>query len=165
MAWRSAPLEVTALARCALTLGASPARADDASSISAPRYVDPQPQPHFVRAAAEVGALLLLGEVQYATATSNSIDWDLHYDWPSFRKKLTGDAVRFDTNRFDTNMMTHPAGGTLYYVAARRQSAHAPRVVSLHRRGLDALGVCGRVSRDGEHQRSARDAARRRGVR
>lgn len=60
-----------------------------------------------------------MGVIQYAASTSNSQDWDLGYDWQSLRAKLTGDAVRFDTNHFDTNMMTHPFAGTFYYIAAR----------------------------------------------
>src|SRR5690242_12224823 len=78
-----------------------------------------QPSPNYLRAALEEGAILIGGSVQYATASSNSVDWDLQYDWPSFRSKLTGQSVRFDTNHFDTNMVTHPVAGTLYYVAAR----------------------------------------------
>lgn len=111
---------------CAVALGVlgaaftpSSARADDAAPLAAPSYLDPQPEPYYLRAAAEVGALLVLGEIQYATEQSNSQDWDLRYDWPSFRSKLTGESVRFDTNRFDTNMITHPVAGALYYVAAR----------------------------------------------
>ena len=95
------------------------ARADDAAPLAAPRYVDPQPEPYYLRAAVEEGVLLVLGSIQYATEQSNSQDWDLHYDWPSFRSKLTGESVRFDTNKFDTNNITHPVAGTLYYIAAR----------------------------------------------
>ncbi len=95
------------------------ARADDSASLEAPRYVGREPEAYHLRAAVEELALLVLGSVQYATEQSNSRDWDLHYDWPSFRSKLTGESVRFDTNKFDTNMVTHPVAGTLYYVAAR----------------------------------------------
>jgi hypothetical protein len=81
-------------------------------------YVSPA-EKHYLRATLELSAVMLAGAVQYATEKGNSTDWDLGYDWPSLRAKLTGDAVRFDTNRFDTNMITHPAAGALYYVAAR----------------------------------------------
>lgn len=81
-------------------------------------YVSPA-EKHYLRATLELSAVMLAGSVQYATEKGNSTDWDLGYDWPSLRAKLTGDAVRFDTNRFDTNMITHPASGALYYVAAR----------------------------------------------
>ncbi len=81
-------------------------------------YATPQ-RKHYLRATLELGAIMAAGAVQYSTTQGNSTDWDLGYDWPSFRAKLTGDAVRFDTNRFDTNMITHPVAGWLYYTAAR----------------------------------------------
>ena len=108
-----------ALGVLATSFFSTTARADDGAPLAAPRYADPQPESHYLRAAAEVGAILVLGEVQYATEQSNSQDWDLNYDWPSFRSKLTGESIRFDTNKFDTNMVTHPVSGTLYYIAAR----------------------------------------------
>lgn len=72
-----------------------------------------------MRAAAEEVAVLAIGVIQYNSVQSNAVDWDLGYDWASFRGKLTGQSVRFDTNRFDTNMVTHPVAGTFYYIAAR----------------------------------------------
>ena len=104
---RAAGIAVAMIALCGVPRSA---RADE------PR---PYAEPHYVRAVVEEGAVLLVGGIQYATSTSNSQDWDLQYDWPSLRAKLTGEAVRFDTNHFDTNMMTHPFGGTFYYIAAR----------------------------------------------
>ncbi len=86
------------------------ARADD---------VEHAPAPNYFRAALEEIAILGGGAVQYASTSSNSQDWDLGYDWPSYRSKLSGASVRFDTNRYDTNMVTHPVAGTLYYIAAR----------------------------------------------
>jgi hypothetical protein len=55
----------------------------------------------------------------FAEQQTNSIDWALNYDWLSFRRKLTCEACKFDQNFFDTNFLTHPAAGTLYYLAAR----------------------------------------------
>ena len=103
-------LAAIAIATLAALCFSTRARADE------PR---PYNEPHYVRAVIEEGAVLVVGGIQYATSTSNSQDWDLEYDWPSLRSKLTGDAVRFDTNHFDTNMMTHPFAGTFYYIAAR----------------------------------------------
>jgi hypothetical protein len=109
----------SALALALALVSTTDARADDGAPLAAPRYEGREPEAYHLRAAAEEVALFVLGSVQYATEQSNSRDWDLHYDWPSFRSKLTGESVRFDTNKFDTNMVTHPVAGTLYYVAAR----------------------------------------------
>ena len=103
----------------ALVLATACAWADDAEPTATTfAYVTPQKK-HYLRATVELGAIMVAGAVQYAAEKGNSTDWDLGYDWPSFRAKLSGEAVRFDTNRFDTNMITHPASGTLYYIAAR----------------------------------------------
>ena len=75
---------------------------------------------HYLRAALEQVGVLGVGLAHYfANRDANSVDWDLDYDWQSFRKKLVGDAYAFDTNLFDTNFLTHPGSGTLYYLAAR----------------------------------------------
>lgn len=55
----------------------------------------------------------------YIKQQENEIDWALNYDWLSFRQKLTCAACTFDQNFFDTNFVTHPLAGTLYYIAAR----------------------------------------------
>ncbi len=106
----------------ALVLGARDARAQEPKEAtpddSAFQYTT-RGEPHYIRAALEVGLVLGLGSLQYGMEQGNSTDWDLNYDWPSFRSKLTGDGVSFDTNRFDTNMLTHPVSGLLYYWAAR----------------------------------------------
>ncbi len=83
------------------------------------RYQLP-PKPRYARAAIE--ELIVLGgeALQYwKDRDINSEDWDLDYDWASFRGKLTGVAYSFDTNRFETNFAYHPAAGTLYYLAPR----------------------------------------------
>jgi Domain of unknown function (DUF3943) len=98
--------------------GIVPSRAGAENDVHALTYVH-EPQHHYGRAIIEEVALFLAGSVQYATEKGNATDWDLDYDWPSFQKKLSGEAVRFDNNRFDTNMLTHPGAGALYYLAAR----------------------------------------------
>lgn len=121
-----APLARKALARAtlaiALSLSAHPARADDDGISDAGRtfeYTRPS-EKYYLRATLEELGLLGLGLVHYfANQDINSVDWDLDYDWPSMRSKLVGDAYALDTNRFDTNYITHPAAGMLYYVAAR----------------------------------------------
>lgn len=102
------------------------AAADDAPACThctrfdprALRYTANAPK-NYLRASIEEVAVLGAGLAQYFDTTGNSADWDLDYSWDSFSKKVTGDAIAFDTNRFDTNWVTHPAAGWLYYVAAR----------------------------------------------
>jgi hypothetical protein len=108
---------IAAAFACALSL-AQPLRAHAEEDTRVLPYVHP-PDRRYLRAVVEEVALFGLGSLQYASEQGNSTDWDLNYDWPSLEKKLTGDAVRFDNNRFDTNMLTHPAAGALYYLAAR----------------------------------------------
>ncbi|HXU79904.1 MAG TPA: DUF3943 domain-containing protein [Polyangia bacterium] len=55
----------------------------------------------------------------------NSQDWDLKWDAESWRRKLTFDAVRFDTNAFATNAISHPRTYTLSYVVARSNGLSA----------------------------------------
>jgi hypothetical protein len=50
----------------------------------------------------------------------NAVDWELTWSAPSFREKLwTFEAVRLDTNTFETNAIWHPAAGVSTYLAAR----------------------------------------------
>lgn len=53
-------------------------------------------------------------------AADNEPDWELSWSEPSFREKLwTFQAVRMDTNSFETNTIKHPAAGVVTYLAAR----------------------------------------------
>jgi hypothetical protein len=75
---------------------------------------------YYLRAAVEELGLIGAGLGYYfIQQQQNSIDWALNYDWLSFRQKLTCEACAFDQNFFDTNFVTHPLAGTLYYIAAR----------------------------------------------
>lgn len=50
----------------------------------------------------------------------NVVDWELSWSTPSFREKLwTFEAVRLDSNTFQTNTILHPAAGVYTYLAAR----------------------------------------------
>lgn len=99
-------------------------RADDTDEVvvaSPPpslRYVKPA-EPEVVRALLVESVIFGVGLGQYLLDTSNSRDWDLDYDWPSLRSKLTLRSIAFDNNRFPTNFVTHPVAGTFYYGAAR----------------------------------------------
>jgi Domain of unknown function (DUF3943) len=83
---------------------------------------------HYVRAGIEVFALVAVGTALYwADADTNSADWDLTWDLESWRKKLiTGEGLAFDINKFDTNAVSHPVAGTLYYLAARTNTLSIP---------------------------------------
>ena len=98
---------------------------DDAGDTLALRYVRPAPK-NYLRMSIEELAILGAGLIQYFDTTGNSADWDLDYSWDSFSKKLTGEAVSFDTNRYDTNWVTHPVAGWLYYVTARSNRLSIP---------------------------------------
>lgn len=108
----------------ALVLAAARARAAEPTDDewSAPdrtfRYDGPVSK-NLVRVALEEIGLLGAGYLQYLQTTGNSADWDLDYSWGTLGKKIAGSAIAFDTNRFDTNWVTHPVAGLLYYSAAR----------------------------------------------
>jgi hypothetical protein len=82
-------------------------------------YQAPAPANYFRAAVEEVGLIGAGLGYYFIEQRQNSIDWALNYDWLSFRQKLTCEACRFDQNFFDTNFVTHPAAGMLYYLAAR----------------------------------------------
>lgn len=116
-------LRALTLALCTGPLG-EVARAAETDAIlsEASRTFEYQTKPdkQYLRAALEELGLLGLGLLHYFSQhEANSVDWDLDYDWESFEQKLDGSAYSFDTNHFDTNFITHPAAGTLYYWAAR----------------------------------------------
>jgi hypothetical protein len=84
--------------------------------------LDPYPdRRHYLRASLETLGGLALSEAWYwRNLNFNSVDWDLKWDAPSWRRKvITFDAIRFDTNAFDTNAVSHPRTYTIAYVAAR----------------------------------------------
>lgn len=115
-----------ALALLAASLvGAREAAAADDDGDTTLRYLGPAPK-NYLRMSLEEVAILGAGLIQYFDTTGNSADWDLDYSWNSFSKKLTGEAVSFDTNRYDTNWVTHPGAGWLYYVAARGNRLSIP---------------------------------------
>jgi hypothetical protein len=78
-------------------------------------------QRHFLKAGIEVAAFLGVGAIWYWSAEeTNSVDWDYHFNWESFRKKLvTFDGVRFDNNTMHLNSPGHPLAGAIYYLAGR----------------------------------------------
>jgi hypothetical protein len=94
-------------------LPAPPAPIDDGDG---PRPSPPHP---YVRTTLETTALLAAGLAWYWHHPSYS-DWDLRFDWKSWRSKLFSDRdIVFDDNRFDTNSVAHPIAGAAYYQIAR----------------------------------------------
>lgn len=116
------PRLAAALALGLLALG-SPARAAEIDATGEERIRDPEPRKrHFVRATEEI--FLINGPIgvtwYWTNADLNQADWDLRWDWPSWRRKIvTFDAVRFDSNDFGTNAFNHSLSGTAYYWTAR----------------------------------------------
>jgi hypothetical protein len=95
-------------------------------TLDAFSYVRPQ-EKYYLRGALEVATVLIVGNVDYlqntgargGTVRAGDKRWDLRYDWPIFRTKLTGEYWHVDTNHFNTNYVSHPFAGTMYYTSAR----------------------------------------------
>lgn len=95
-------------------------------TLDAFSYVRPQ-EKYYLRGALEVATVLVVGNVDYlqntgargGTVRAGDKRWDLRYDWPIFRAKLTGEDWHVDTNHFNTNYISHPFAGTMYYTSAR----------------------------------------------
>lgn len=100
----------------ALVALAGPARATEQE---APFVYTTKAEPDYFRMAVEEVGILGLGVLQYQSTKSNEQDWDVRVDWPGVRSKLLWEASSFDDNKFDTNWLTHPAAGFLYYSTAR----------------------------------------------
>jgi hypothetical protein len=122
-AWARARNLLLAVASTCLSTWLTPAPASADEALREARrtfeYTTPAKK-HYLRVLLEETALAGLGlAYYYVKQRENSVDWALGYDWPSFREKLSCRACGFDDNHFDTNFITHPAAGTLYYLAAR----------------------------------------------
>jgi hypothetical protein len=88
--------------------------------LEMPELVSPTRPRHAGRAWLESAAVLLGGTAWYwSDLDFNSRDWDLRWDWPSWKSKLTLQAVRFDQNIFQTNAVSHPRAGFAQYQIAR----------------------------------------------
>ena len=82
---------------------------------------DPK-EKHYVRTVEELAVIDgVIGAAWYWTNQDlNQRDWELRWDWPSWRRKLvTFDAVRFDSNDFTTNGVNHMFSGGVYYLTGR----------------------------------------------
>jgi hypothetical protein len=76
----------------------------------------PEREPHWLRAAVEMAALVGLGTAYYwADPLANAEDWDD----PTVGEKLRFEAVRFDNNLTSTNHILHPGAGAALYGFSR----------------------------------------------
>lgn len=94
--------------------------ADEPSSAAEPQY-------HALRAALELGTVFLLGEAYYVTTSTVVPNWQLDYNWQTFHDKITGAAFGPDINRFGTNFIGHPLGGSGYYLSIRSNNGSVLR--------------------------------------
>ena len=79
-------------------------------------FADDRREPHYLRAALEMGALLGVGTGYYwLWPAANRKDWV----FPDFAVKVTDPAVTFDNNMHRTNHILHPVGGSMYYWFSR----------------------------------------------
>jgi hypothetical protein len=75
---------------------------------------------HTGRAIIETLAVLIAGTGWYWTNTNlNAEDWELQWDWESWRKKVMLEAYCFDTNTFSVNGVRHTWAGVVYYQVGR----------------------------------------------
>src|SRR4051794_22170063 len=124
----SARTTATWLVTCVAFASPALALAQDTGGMSAPPLellpaegADDRQPAHLGRALLETLAVQTGGTVWYwQDLEFNSPDWDLRWDWPSWRWKLLSlDAVRFDQNQFGTNAGWHPTWGTVSYHIGR----------------------------------------------
>ena len=60
------------------------------------------------------------GVAYWATPNDQKEDWAMHWDWSSWKSKLTStDPIVFDTNRFEANAIRHPIVGAATYQIGR----------------------------------------------
>jgi len=115
------PFATTILLAATLSAELPPAAPDVANPASVELDSEPKHQRHAVRAVVETAFALALNVVWYRwDADFNAPDWELRWDRDSwYRKAVTFEAVRLDSNRFSTNAGSHTEGGTLIYLIGR----------------------------------------------
>jgi hypothetical protein len=98
--------------------------------LEPPAALDDDRRPaHLGRALLEALLVQVGGTVWYwQDLEFNARDWDLRWDWASWRRKLLSlDALRFDQNEFGTNARWHPTWGAFTYQIARGNGLPAGR--------------------------------------
>lgn len=85
------------------------------------------PSRDYGRALFEQVLILGAGFAEYTSnKAANEPDWDLAPEWSSVESKLLFSSLTFDNNKFDTNWLTHPFAGFLYYSSARGNRLSLP---------------------------------------
>ena len=76
---------------------------------------------NFMQATLNMAMVLGSGQIWYwSNKDFNAVDWEYGFDWESYRQKLvTFEAVKFDSNEFETNSMAHPFAGAWYHLGAK----------------------------------------------
>ena len=123
--WAGAFLAVTSSAAAETSADAG-ATTETTQTFAVPESATTHQEKYYLRAVLEHQGLFVLGLLWYVTTTDIRHDWDLGYRWDAFEDKLTGAAIKIDTNRFGTNFIGHPVGGTGYYIAARSNGLSIP---------------------------------------
>jgi hypothetical protein len=110
---------ILAIAATVVCLGRTAAAADGLQLELGPP--EPERPTLRLRTAEEILFGLTIGTLWYfRNPVFNSVDFQLHWDEESWRRKLlTFDAVRFDDNIFQTNAASHARSGMGYYQVAR----------------------------------------------
>jgi hypothetical protein len=109
----------------ALLLAAAPELPPVVPDLTTPSALEldttPRHRSHPVRALVETTFALAFNVAWYQwDADFNAPDWELRWDRDSwYRKAVTFEAVRLDSNRFSTNAGSHTEGGTLIYLIGR----------------------------------------------
>lgn len=108
-----------------------------ADELEAPAHFELEPPPliadrpyHPIRATFETATAGALGAAWYwSDLDFNTRDWDLTWNWPSWKRKFTLEAVRFDQNLYQTNAVSHPRMGVLQYATMRGNGFGLPASV------------------------------------
>src|SRR5687768_13491872 len=125
-AWIGALCAVAHAASAETSADAGAATTHDLQAFTPTSLPPTTEEKYYLRAVLEHQGLFVLGLLWYVTTTDIRHDWDLGYRWDAFEDKLTGAAIKIDTNRFGTNFIGHPVGGTGYYIAARSNGLSIP---------------------------------------
>jgi hypothetical protein len=81
---------------------------------------DEEEETHVKTALIEAGVVFGISAIGYwRIPDSDNPDLDLAWDWPSWHDKISGDAIRLDTNTFAYNAFRHSVYGLATYHAGR----------------------------------------------
>lgn len=103
-------MKSAALLVAATMFGVSTARADTIDDDDGP--------PRYTIAFVESAIAFAIPTIFYARDHDHG-DIDLGWDWESWEDKLSGSAIRFDTNKFNTNATNHPLFSVINYHIGR----------------------------------------------